>query len=75
MTPSKALFSTGWYPHALVWTPQKQIVTQGFHCKLFVWEVIPENAVRVVKGHREGLEDIKAKLSNQLLLWAAGAQS
>lgn len=75
VTPSKALFSTSWYPHSLVCVPQKQILTQGFHCKLFIWEVIPENAVRVRKGDREGLEDIKGLLSNQLLLWAAGAQS
>lgn len=75
MTPSKALFSTSWYPYALVWIPQKQILTQGFHCKLFIWEVIPENVVRVGKGDREELEEIKGVLSNQLLLWAAGAQS
>lgn len=42
---------------------------------MFIWEVIPENAVRIGKRDRKELEEIKGILSNQFLLWAVEAQS
>lgn len=53
--------------------PQKQILKQGFECKLLMWEGIPGSTCRDVgSGTVKEKKPMEEVLLNSTLLWASG---